>query len=104
VDVVAPGAYVLAKVDGGMLPNIWNTDQLRKYYVRYLYMINGIQVFMPMKLTSYPHYAFYMRSTAYKKSGAPDQRSLIQQKVYAFYTCSTAYKNPGAPDQWSLTQ
>jgi hypothetical protein len=33
VDVVAPGAYVLAEVDDGMLPNIWNIDQLRKYYV-----------------------------------------------------------------------
>jgi hypothetical protein len=33
VDVAAPGAYVLAEVDGGMLPNTWNVDQLRKYYV-----------------------------------------------------------------------
>jgi hypothetical protein len=33
VDVVAPGAYVLAEVNGGMLPNTWNADQLRKYYV-----------------------------------------------------------------------
>jgi hypothetical protein len=33
VDVVAPWAYVLAKVDGAMLPNTWNADQLRKYYV-----------------------------------------------------------------------
>jgi hypothetical protein len=33
VDVVAPGAYVLAEVDGGMIPNTWNVDQLRKYYV-----------------------------------------------------------------------
>jgi hypothetical protein len=33
VDVTAPGVYVLAEVDGGMLPNTWNTDQLRKYYV-----------------------------------------------------------------------
>jgi hypothetical protein len=33
VDVAAPGAYVLAKVDGGMLQNIWNADQVRKYYV-----------------------------------------------------------------------
>jgi hypothetical protein len=27
VDVAAPGAYVLAEVDDGMLPNTWNTDQ-----------------------------------------------------------------------------
>jgi hypothetical protein len=33
VGVVAPGAYVLVEVDGGMLPNTWNVDQLRKYYV-----------------------------------------------------------------------
>jgi hypothetical protein len=33
VDVVAPGAYVLAEIDGGMLPNTRNADQLRKYYV-----------------------------------------------------------------------
>jgi hypothetical protein len=33
VDVAAPGAYVLAEIDGGMLSNTWNTDQLRKYYV-----------------------------------------------------------------------
>jgi hypothetical protein len=33
VDVVAPEAYVLAEVDGGMLPNTWNVDQLRKYYI-----------------------------------------------------------------------
>jgi hypothetical protein len=32
VDIVAPGAYVLAEVDDGMLPNSWNADQLRKYY------------------------------------------------------------------------
>jgi hypothetical protein len=33
VDVVAPGAYVLAEVDGSMLPNTWNVDQLCKYYI-----------------------------------------------------------------------
>jgi hypothetical protein len=32
VDVVAPGAYVLAEVDDVMLPNTWNADQLCKYY------------------------------------------------------------------------
>jgi hypothetical protein len=32
VDIVAPEAYVLAEVDGGMLTNTWNADQLRKYY------------------------------------------------------------------------
>jgi hypothetical protein len=33
VDVAALGAYVLAEVDGAMLPNTRNDDQLRKYYV-----------------------------------------------------------------------
>jgi hypothetical protein len=33
VDVAAPGAYVLAEVNGVMLSNTWNVDQLRKYYV-----------------------------------------------------------------------
>jgi hypothetical protein len=33
VDVAAPGAYVLVEVDGTMLPNTWNIDQLRKYYI-----------------------------------------------------------------------
>jgi hypothetical protein len=33
VDIVVPGAYVLAEVDDGMLPNTWNADQLCKYYV-----------------------------------------------------------------------
>jgi hypothetical protein len=33
VDIVAPEAYVLAEVEAAMLPNTWNADQLRKYYV-----------------------------------------------------------------------
>jgi hypothetical protein len=33
LEVAAPGAYVLAEVDGAMLPNTWNTDPLREYYV-----------------------------------------------------------------------
>jgi hypothetical protein len=33
VDIVAPRAYVLAEVDGDMLTNTWNVDQLHKYYV-----------------------------------------------------------------------
>jgi hypothetical protein len=52
VDVAEPGAYVLAEVDGGMLPNTWNADQLRKYYVRCLYMINEAQFFLARKIDS----------------------------------------------------
>jgi hypothetical protein len=33
VDIVASGAYVIVEVDGAMLPNTWNANQLRKYYV-----------------------------------------------------------------------
>jgi hypothetical protein len=33
VDVAAPGPYVLAKVDGDMLLNTLNTDELHKYDV-----------------------------------------------------------------------
>jgi hypothetical protein len=32
VDIAAPRAYVLVEVDGSMLPNTWNIDQLCKYY------------------------------------------------------------------------
>jgi hypothetical protein len=49
MDVAAPGAYVLAEVDGGMLPNTWNADQLHKYYVWYLYMIKEAQFFLAHK-------------------------------------------------------
>jgi hypothetical protein len=69
VDVAAPGAYVLAEVDDGMLPNTWNVDQLRKYYVWYIYMIKKLNFSLLIKLISYPQktYAFYMHSTTYKK-------------------------------------
>jgi hypothetical protein len=32
VDIAVLGAYVLAEVDGDILYNVWNTDQLHKYY------------------------------------------------------------------------
>jgi hypothetical protein len=32
VDIAAPEAYVLAEVEGSMLSNTWNADQLHKYY------------------------------------------------------------------------
>jgi hypothetical protein len=31
VDIATLGDYVLAEVDGGMFPNTWNADRLRKY-------------------------------------------------------------------------
>jgi hypothetical protein len=33
VDIAAPKTYVLEEVDGCMLSNTWNVDQLHKYYV-----------------------------------------------------------------------
>jgi hypothetical protein len=74
-------------------------------------------------------YAFYMRSTAYKKQGAPNWWSPTQQKfiffthvaprtkskglpiggpllskIYIFYMCSTTYKKQGVLNRRSLTQ
>jgi hypothetical protein len=46
VDAAAPGAYVLAEVDDSILLNTLNVDQLRKYYVWYLYMIKKAQFFL----------------------------------------------------------
>jgi hypothetical protein len=69
VDVAALGDYVLAEVDDSMLLNAWNTDQLRKYYVWYLYMIKEAQFFLAHKIdiVSSKNLCFYTRSTAYKK-------------------------------------
>jgi hypothetical protein len=122
VDVVALGAYVLAEVDGGMLPNTWNVDQLRKYYVLYLYMIKGIQVFLPMKLTSYPAkiYVFTCVAPRTKSKGlliggpllsknicflhayhrvqkAKGSRSMLHTCSITFNTRFTTYKKQGAP-------
>jgi hypothetical protein len=74
-------------------------------------------------------YVFYTRSTAYKKQGASNRRSLTQQKIIlftcvvlhtkinglpiggpllsknlCFYMYSSAYKKQEAPDRRSLTQ
>jgi hypothetical protein len=78
VDVAASGAYVLAEADGGMLPNTWNVDQLRKYYVRYLYMFKEAQFFLA------------------------HNTDIVYSKIFGFYMCSTAYKKKGTPDRWSL--
>jgi hypothetical protein len=131
VDVTTPGAYVLAEVDGGMLRNTCNVDQLHKYYVLYVFMIKEAQFFFAheIDIVSAKNFAFYTRSTVYKNQGAPDRWSLTQRKLmlfthvasctktrdsqsmvpypaktYAFYTRSTTYKKQGAPDRRSLTQ
>jgi hypothetical protein len=53
VDISAPGAYVLAEVDDGMLSNTWNVDQLRKYYAWCIHLINKDAVFLILYLTAY---------------------------------------------------
>jgi hypothetical protein len=52
VDIAAPGAYVLAEVDSGMLPNMWNADQLCKYYAC-IYLINKDTIFLILHLSVY---------------------------------------------------
>jgi hypothetical protein len=32
VEIAWPGAYRLAEIDGDILPNTWNMDQLRRFY------------------------------------------------------------------------
>jgi len=32
VEIACPGAYRLAEIDGDILPNTWNMDQLRHFY------------------------------------------------------------------------
>jgi hypothetical protein len=53
VDITALGAYVLAEVDGGMLPNMWNDDQLHKYYDWCIYLINKDTMFLILHLLVY---------------------------------------------------
>jgi hypothetical protein len=43
------------------------------------------------------NYAFYTRSTAYKKQGAPYRRSLIQQKLRLFTHVAPRTKSKGLP-------
>jgi hypothetical protein len=49
VNIATLGAYVLAEVDGGMLPNIWNANQLCKYYVWCIYLINKDTIFLSIE-------------------------------------------------------
>jgi hypothetical protein len=51
VEEVAPGAYILAEVYGGILPNIWNADQLHKYYAWCTYLIYKNIVFLIIHLS-----------------------------------------------------
>jgi hypothetical protein len=51
VDFATPGAYVLAEVDGAMLPNTWNANQMCKYYARCIHLINKDRVFLIICLT-----------------------------------------------------
>jgi hypothetical protein len=51
VEQVAPGAYVLAEVESGMLPNTWNADQLHKYYDWCINLINKDTSFLIIHLS-----------------------------------------------------
>jgi hypothetical protein len=51
VDIVAPWAYVLVEIDGGMLPSTWNVNQLRKYYTSCIYLINKDTMFLILHLS-----------------------------------------------------
>jgi hypothetical protein len=48
---VAAEAYVLAEVDGGMLPNTWNIDQVCKYHAWCIYLINKDTMFLILHLS-----------------------------------------------------
>jgi hypothetical protein len=53
VYIAASGAYMLAEVDGSMVPNTWNVDQLYKYYAWCTYIINKVTVFLILHLWVY---------------------------------------------------
>jgi hypothetical protein len=53
VEKVIPEAYVLAEADGSMLLNMWNIDQLRKYYAWCTYLINKATIFLIIHLSVY---------------------------------------------------
>jgi hypothetical protein len=67
VDIATPGAYMLAKVDGSMLPNTWNADQLCTYYAWCIWLINKDTMFFILHLSAYP-----IIFQAISKSGMPD--------------------------------
>jgi hypothetical protein len=69
VDIAAPGAYVLAEVDGGMLPNTWNADQLRKYYACCTYLIDKVTMFLILHLSVY-----YIIFQSIDRRGSPAQQ------------------------------
>jgi hypothetical protein len=53
VDVATSGTYVLAEIDDSMLPNVWNIDQLHKYYVQCISMINKDTLFLSLYLINH---------------------------------------------------
>jgi hypothetical protein len=77
VDIAAPEAYVLAKVDGSILPNTWNVDQLRKYYVWCIYLINKDTVFLTSQKS--PYYIIF-RSVGRRGSLAQTTKTISIKK------------------------
>jgi hypothetical protein len=60
-------------------------------------MVEEAQFFLTHKIdiVSNKNLCFYMRSTAYKKQGTPDWRSLIQQKLIIFTRVAPRIKSKG---------
>jgi hypothetical protein len=77
VDIAAPEAYVLAKVDGSILPNTWNVDQLRKYYAWCIYLINKDTVFLTSQKS--PYYIIF-RSVGRRGSLAQTTKTISIKK------------------------
>jgi hypothetical protein len=85
VDAATAGTYVLAEVDGGMLPNTWNADQLCKYYVWYVYMIKEAQFFFAheIDILSVKNLWFFTRiALRTKTNGLPISGSLFSKNLY----------------------
>jgi hypothetical protein len=62
-------------------------------------MSKEVQFSLPIRLTLYlvNTQTFYTCSIAYKKQGAPDRRSLTQQKIILFTCVAPRIKSKGLP-------
>jgi hypothetical protein len=76
------------------------SDHMNSQWTNAYKLVRGSRSAVPYSAKTY---VFYMRSTAYKKQGAPDRRSLTQQKLMLFTCVAPHTKKQGAPDLRSLT-
>jgi hypothetical protein len=81
VDIAAPGAYMLAEVDGDMLPTIWNVDQLHKYYAWCIYLINKDTMFLILHIPVYRPKGFIRPTT---KTISLEKRWCVSDLVRCF--------------------